>query len=130
MQVFGKSQYAPSVMEFKGYKGTFGAGVVCGEIPGDMGGRGLSGKEAMSRAGKRSLGDQPDKKNSDTAREQKGRAFARSRSLAKVNQGNQHVESASNLRTNSRSQGVYSNRVITNKSTEVVSNFKKAKMNK
>jgi hypothetical protein len=117
-------------MEFKGHKGTFGAGMVCGEIPGDTGGRGLSGKEAMSRAGKRSLGDQPDKKNPDTTREQKGRTFASSRSLAKVNNKVQNVESTSNLRTNSRSKGVYSNRVMTNKSIEVVSNFKKAKMNK
>lgn len=129
MQVFGRS-HAPHVMEFKGYEGVFGAGMVSGEIPGDKGGRGLTGALAASRAGTRSLGNQKDGDNEDTSREEKGRKWARKQEQGKARHHSRELESMTNIRTNSRSQGIQSNRVVTNQSMTVQGcMFKRAKVN-
>lgn len=115
-----------SNIEFKKDK-TFGAGTVSGTIHGDKGGKGLTGKVATSRAGSRSLGNQEDKKNSDSKLEAKGRKWARKRSKGKADKQPQKIESMTNHVSNNKSTEVKSGRKITNKVTEVVSRFKRSK---
>ena len=125
MQIFSKAK-STGALEFKG-SDTFGAGMVSGTIHGDKGGRGLTGKVATSRAGTRSLGNQEDKKNSDTQREAKGRKYARKRTEAKVDKNVRKQNSKKNQTTGNPSSKVGSGRKMTNKVTEVVSRFKRSK---
>ena len=128
MQVFGRSHSA-ATMEFKGST-SFGAGMVSGMIKGSSSKGGLQGVKGMSRAGTRSLGNQPDGKNSDSPLETKGRRWARKREKGKVGNVSRKVDSKSNIVTGNKSRSVKSGRRMTNKVTEVVSRFKRRRSRK
>lgn len=128
MQVFSRAK-SSGALEFKGDK-TFGAGMVSGTIHGSKTGRGLHGAGPESRAGTRSLGNQKDGTIPSTTREDKGRKWARKREKAKVDKVSRKVDSSVNLLSDNKSSKVSSRRVMTNKVTEVVSRFKRAKSNR
>ncbi len=111
-----------SEIEFK-----FGAGMVSGTVEGSKSGKGLHGQGPEVRSGKRSLGSQKDGDIADSTLESKGRKRSKKREEGKVKNSVRKVKSTKNTRTDNTSQKTVSGRSMTNKVTEVKSDFKRSK---